>query len=434
MSPRRITLIIVVALLTFETGHAIKESITFEECRADPQYCRYNYGRQKHKTLDEIFSWLLVLIVPPLGAANIVLGSADRELAAAALDFGTEAGMEEIVGGGRPIELPNPEAEVVEDLSVRVPRIDAEVPDGNGGPVGSSNIIDALEELIQDIRNEDGFQDFRLPNRVNDFLEDLDRVGNLFEDLAEDFEPELPDFGSSSEAADPHPEGSPGILHKTTLHLIGSYNRFQSYQQSFRELTQIASTSDLEGVGRDMLLERLEELGHKMGNEINRMHRVLSSDSLKDYLKSLESDFQVPRLQEDVKQVLTEANKKYGTVRVVSGDPNDPLEGGSQDVFARRGNRPNSEAKGLEQHEHLETSDSSSSTESESSSSQDSDASSETESSSKSRPRSKSRSRSRTKTKEKESDRDEDAAAPAKRQRLDSGSESTSDSDNEDPK
>ncbi|QGT48840.1 ORF045 [Saltwater crocodilepox virus] len=388
MGPAQLTVIAVLILANCKTSFAIKDTITLEECYADPFYCRNNYWRHKHSKLDSVVEWLGVVIMPPLGGVDIVLGNEERELAAALSEAAQNSAQFEAVGGGGPVIPPPSDAEVVIEVGVQAPDLGVHVPIG-GGASHQANFVDVLESIISDF-DRGGIQDIDLPPRLKHFIHGLSENGEFFEELAEDadvFTP-FPMEGQTEMINGQFPEVPPMHLGRLMNGLLNTYRKFLHTRASFlhlddqlyERLVQLADNSHV-----DIFFEEMEDLTQQMKRQINKMKHIMKSRLMKDYVRQVGSGstFPLPKIPTslaeqylagtDISESISSssssdsslgsdvelddgvgaANERQGNresvIKFLPKDPNDPLEGGSKDVFVSGGKQGAGTSKELTQ-------------------------------------------------------------------------------------
>lgn len=372
MGPAQLTMVVALIVTNFKMSVAIKDTITLEECEADLYYCRNNYWRRKHGKLDGIVEWIGVITMPVLGGLEIVLGNEERELAAALLEAAKNNAQLEIVGGGRPIipELSN--AEAVVEVGVETPTLDVHVPTGTG-PANERDFMNVLEGIINDF-HEGGLHDIELPPRLNHFIRELDSRGEFFETLADDedvFTPPSSMEGPTEIINGDFSDMPPMFLNRMMDKLLQIYRKFLQFRSEFVLLdeqlyTILTELADDSRVG--VFYERMGQLTQEMKRTIKNMHYIMKSGLMRHYVRQVGSTFKVPKLpvkmsdrlltdsDTDISSVSSESlpgsdgeldvdvGTSYGNkqsresvIRSMPQDPNDPLEGGSRDVFVARG-------------------------------------------------------------------------------------------------
>ncbi|ABJ08926.1 hypothetical protein CRV035 [Nile crocodilepox virus] len=392
MGPAQLTIIAVLILAGCKTLTAIKESITLDECYADMFYCRHNYGRRKHDKLDAVVEWLDVVILPVLGGFDIVLGNEERELAAALAEAARNSAQFEVVGGGGPVIPVESGAEIVTEIGVEGPNLGVYVPTG-GGASSQSNFIDVLDGIISDF-GRNGVQDIDLPPRLQHFLHELSENGESFETLAEDVDVFTPFSmeGPTEMINGGFPDIPPMHEHRMINELLETYRLFLQDrvefinldEQLYMSLRELADTSRV-----DTFYGRMSELTQQMIRHVGRMRNIMSSKLMKEYVQRVGSGnkFPLPKLptsladryltgadmSEDISSSLSESSPdsdselnegvpdvnqqgRDSVIKFMPKDPNDPLEGGSKDVYVSGGQQGADKelTQGLEQEPDIE--------------------------------------------------------------------------------
>lgn len=343
--------LIAIFLLSCHVSHAIKAYISLEECRADPFYCRNNYGRKNHSLLDDIFKWLLTFLAPVTGGLGIAVEGIESELASAISSADVEVELLDDGPAEALLDVAGVE-EVVFGVGIRAPEVNIEIPEGFGGPDGMQRLVDNIEDLLGAV--DDGeVAGIELPSGIRRIFQHFDVVNPDIEELPSDVSAQVPQMGSDTDIA--NPAAAPlNFPYKAVNELMSAYNqffeRYGQYNIRNQELFSIIQHDARDPV-IDAYLDTLQGLESDMAKHLARMKLIIRSGTFSNYMSSIGGPtFPIPEIPPRITDVLGMSGSpsevdvgpliegegpeaQQGSVRVLPQDPNDPLEGGSRDIF-----------------------------------------------------------------------------------------------------
>ncbi|QGT47344.1 ORF043 [Saltwater crocodilepox virus] len=345
----------IIILLGYHTSHAIKAYISLDECNSDPLYCRNNYGRKNHSLLDDIFKWLLAILTPVTGGLGIAVEGIGNDLASAIVNADVE--IELLDDSPEALLDVAGEEEVVFGVGIRAPETNMEVPEGFGGPDGMQRLVENIEDLM-DAVDEGEVEGIELPSGIRRVFHHFDLIDSNIEDLPSDVSAQMPQMGSDTNIAN---SGSMPVNFPRRLisGVTESYNKFFKFYGQYtsrnQELYSIIM-DDAQNPIIDTYRDIMFDLENEMARELARMKLITRSQLFRNFMSSVGGpDLQLPEIPPRVTDVLGMSGSpsevdvgpliegegpeaQQGSVRVLPQDPNDPLEGGSRDIFVG-GNR-----------------------------------------------------------------------------------------------